>query len=83
MRGNPPNRPRSIKRSLAPNLALLPNPLHTTPPMRTNRKDSAPKGGGGGEVVYDDGKEAVVVGHVDAVPAEEELDEGLELRLKH
>jgi hypothetical protein len=63
-------------------LAPHSTPRHATPLTRANRKASAPEGGWGGEVVCDDGKEAVVIGHIDAVPPEEELDQGLELRLK-
>ncbi len=40
----------------------------------------APESAKGGEVVDGDGKEAVVVGHVDTIPSEKELDHRLKLR---
>ncbi len=41
---------------------------------------AGPEGAGRGEVVRDDGEEAVVVGHVDSKSAEEKIDQRLELR---
>ena len=40
-----------------------------------------PEGAGRGKVVEGDGEDAVVVGHVDAEPAEEELNQRLQLQV--
>jgi hypothetical protein len=53
-------------------------PLSTNPAMA--RGVCAPEPADGGEVVEGDGKEAVVVGHVDAIPPEKELDHRFKLR---